>query len=107
HADDQPAYSQRTPQSVGEIKITGPNRLSAASRCLRAGDDAHTEKAELCPAQSGQSTVDERPGSDCLHSGRGAQTAGALHYAHARWASERFAMSLSSHFYRSDLVFVS
>src|SRR6266567_554102 len=47
--------SKRTPEGVGEIEITGAGRLSAAARCVRAGDDAHAEKAELRPAQGGKS----------------------------------------------------
>ena len=45
---------------------------SAATRRVCTGDDAHAEEAEFCPAQSGESTVDEWPGSDCLHPGGGA-----------------------------------
>ena len=58
---------------------------------MRAGDDAHAEEAEFCPAQSGEGAVDEWPGSDCLHSGRGAQFAGALDRACARGTREGFA----------------
>ena len=57
---------------IGEVEVTGAGRLSATARRMRAGDDAHTEEAEFCAAQSGKSAVDEWPGSDCLHSWRGA-----------------------------------
>jgi hypothetical protein len=50
NAYDQSTYSQRTPESVGEIEVTGVEELSAAPRCVHAGDDAHAEEAELCPA---------------------------------------------------------
>src|SRR5207248_11541498 len=64
--------------------VTGLGGLSAAARCLCAGDDPHAEEAEFCAPQSGESAVDEWPGSDCLHSGRRTQFAGALDRARAR-----------------------
>ena len=45
NANDQSAYSKRTPKGVGEIEVTGSDGLSPASRGMRAGDDAHTEEA--------------------------------------------------------------
>src|SRR5260370_42657259 len=79
------------------VEVTGADRLSTAARRVRPSDDAHAEEAELCVAQSGEGSLDERPGSDCLHSGRRAQSAGALHRARARWARERFAGRALSH----------
>src|SRR6266516_899259 len=64
---------------------------------MRAGDDADAEEAELCLAQGSESAVDEWPGSDCLHSGRGPQFAGALHRARARRAREGFTWRALSH----------
>src|SRR5437867_354305 len=64
---------------------------------MRTSDDAHAEKAKFCLAQSGQGALDERPGSDCLHSRRGTQFAGALHRARARRTREGFARRALSH----------
>src|SRR5437762_8146407 len=97
NAHNQSAHSQRTTEGVGEIEVTCAGGLSAAARCLCAGDDAHTEEAEFCPAQGGQGAVDEWPGSDCLYPGRGAQFAGALDRARARRAREGFAWSALSY----------
>src|SRR5205807_9353372 len=83
--------SERTTEDVGEIEVTSPDELSPAARRLRAGHDAHSEEAEFCPAQSRKSAVDEWRGSDCLHSRRRAQLAGALDRARARGTSKRFA----------------
>jgi hypothetical protein len=46
-ANDQSTDSQRTPEGVGEIEVTGARELSAAARRVCAGDDAHAEEAEL------------------------------------------------------------
>src|SRR5439155_4168697 len=89
--------SERTTEDVGEIEVTGVDELSTAARRVRAGDDAHSEEAEFRPAQSRKSAVDEWRGSDCLHSRRRAQLAGALHRARAWGTSERFAGRALSH----------
>src|SRR6476620_12700624 len=91
NANDQSTCAERTTEGVGEIEITGLDRLSAAARGLRSGNDADAEEAEFCFAQSGESAADQWPGSDCLHSGRGSQSAGTLDRAGARWPGEGFA----------------
>src|SRR5205814_10007722 len=82
--NDQSTCAERTTQSVGEIEITGLDRLSAAARRLRSGNDADAEEAEFCPAQGGKSAADQWPGSDRLHSVRGSQFAGTLDRASTR-----------------------
>ena len=54
NANNQSAYSERTKEGLGEIKITGPEKLSATPWRLYASDDANAEEAELCLAQSGK-----------------------------------------------------
>ena len=71
NAHDQSTDSQRTPEGVGEIEVTGAGGLSATARSMCAGHDAHTEEAKFRVALSSESAVDEWPGSDCLHPRRG------------------------------------
>src|SRR5215210_5080315 len=97
NAHYQSAHSEGTKESLGEIKVTGTEELSAAPRCLHAGHDAHPEKAELCPAQSGEGAVDERAGNHSLHPRRRAQPAGAFDRARARGSGEGFARGTLSH----------
>jgi hypothetical protein len=47
NAYDQSTYSQRTPEGVGEIEVTGADQLSPAARRLRSSDDAYAEEAEF------------------------------------------------------------
>src|SRR6476646_503980 len=91
NANDQSTCAKRTTEGVGEIEVTGSYRLSAEARGLWSGNHADAEEAEFCPAQGGESAVDQRPGSDCLHSGRGSQSAGTLDRAGARWPGRGFA----------------
>ena len=54
----QSISSERPTQGVDEIEITGADELSTATRRVCAGNDAHTEEAELGSAQSRESAID-------------------------------------------------
>src|ERR1700722_9954495 len=78
HANDQPARKKGSPEDGGEIEITGPGRLPATARGLRAGDDAYAKKAELGTPEGRKSASHQRVRSDRVYPGRRAQPSGAF-----------------------------
>src|SRR6185503_17173665 len=80
-----------TKQVKAQIEVACAGELAFSARGVPAGDDPHAQKAEFGDAESSQSAVDKWLRSDCLHPRRGAQPAGTLDRAGARWQGEGFA----------------
>ena len=89
NAHDQPADSQRPRQEEGEDQDACALGRAAAARRLHARLDDHPQEAELGAAQDRARPADERDRGRHLHSGRGAQPAGAFGRARPRRPHER------------------
>src|SRR5436190_3512649 len=77
-ADRKSACAQRALGAQGEDEDARAPGSPAEARCLHARLHRHSEEAELGASEGGARPADERHGGHDLHSGRGAQPAGAL-----------------------------